>query len=168
MQRSEVNVKPGVEVYEVVAKIYPQFWQANLKRDQSALVPIEEVVSFGLQDYEIVGGGHVYEFTLTLKHGILVRFYSVSAPKIDEKQRRFIAPIEGQVKDKLPAVTGLSASVVKQYGRTTHLPMMEFGVDEREDVMELFESFRTAYLDFSMRELVEPQRDSAVRLFEQK
>lgn len=168
VQRSEVKVKPAVQVYDLVAKIYPQFWQADLKRGQTALIPIEKVVSFGIQDYEIAGGGHVYEFTLALDHGVLMRFYSVSAPQLDESQQKALAPIEKQAKETFPKASGLSASVVKQYGKTTHLPMMEFGVDEREDVMDLFESFRTAYLDFSMRELVKPQRDLAVRKIEQK
>ncbi len=168
VQRSEVDVKQAVETYEVIAKIYPQFWQADLKRGQIALIPIAKVISFGIQDYDLMDGGHVYEFTLTLEHGALMRFYSVSIQQLDENQERINGPIEKGVKEASPKATGLSASVVKQYGRTTHLPVMEFGVDEREDVLELFESFRTAYLDFSMRELVKPQRDLAVRKIEQK
>lgn len=172
VQTAEVDVKGPPEEYLINGNIYPQFWKAKLS-SQIAFVPLEKIVSIGVQDYEIVGGGHVHELSIAMEGHVMMRIYAIEAPTIVQRAKQKTNPTENGVTKStgiaVPAVTHLQTdSVVKHYPATTHQPMMEFRVKKRESIDELFADLENAYLNYKMREVVKEQRKNAVQTTEKE
>ncbi len=166
VQTSEVNVTEPPEEYQIGGKIYPQFWKAELK-NQKAFVPLAKVISFGIQDYEVIGGGHVHELTIAMEAGVLMRIYALEAPTIVNRAKNPAAKGQSAVESvsgNISPVTNLQTNaVVKHYPATTHLNMMEFRVKSRKEVGSLYKELEQAYIDFQVREVTKRQREEAVR-----
>ena len=177
----------GVNVVRVPGRVTPMFWECSITTTEdgntdsnaasqvNCMVPLAEVEFVAKQNYIVDGNIDVTEVTASMRSKTLLRFYFIK--EIEGAAWQRLASDAARVDDLLSKQTGQLAvtpsmqsprnsKVVKNYPVTTHAQTVEYRLQKKEEVEELYTSLRNAFLTYKTFDLVDSQREATVIRFE--
>ena len=178
----------GTNVVRVPGRVTPMFWECsitttdeNASTDKPAttqvncLVPLADVEFIGKQNYIVDGNIEVTEVTASMRSKTFLRFYFIK--EIEGAAWQRLANEAARVDDLLSKHTGQmnvtpsmqsprNSKVVKNYPVTTHAQTVEYRLQKKEEVEELYTSLRDAFFTYKTFDLVESQRGATIISFE--
>lgn len=177
----------GSSVVRVNGRVTPMFWECSItttddgQTDPNAatqvncIVPLAEVEFVAKQNYIVDGNIDVTEVTASMRSKTLLRFYFIK--EIEGAAWQRLASDAARMDDLLSKQLGQVAvtpsmqsprnsKVVKNYPVTTHAQTVEYRLQKKEEVEELYTSLRNAFLTYKTFDLVDSQREATVIRFE--
>ena len=161
-QRSVQRIVNPAPVQSVDANTVPLFWKAKLA-DSLVTVPLRNVEFYGVQDYIVDGATRVRELTISTNAQSLIRIYHIQPLTAVSRATNNIQTLRNIAEGK---TGGDEKRPVKVFPVTTHAHMVEYRIEGKEKITQLYDHLEATMIEYHARFLVPEQRLDTVRVIE--